>query len=213
MLAKDADSPEVLYNNLYKQFENQNFELVIVNADRYIDEFAGDSFVPKFELLKATAIGRYRGFEAYEAALNYVALNYPNQEEGKRAKELIEKALPQLKSADFAPDAQALSFKLLYAINKQDLEQVNLYKDFFTQFIKEQGSSAIFTSQDVYDSNTTFVVIHGFKTAADAMFFAEKLKESESTTVNTEPVVISADNYRIVQIHKNIEAFKNKEVE
>ena len=213
VLAKDADSPEVLYNNLYKQFENQNFEQVIVNADRYIDEFAGDSFVPKFELLKATAIGRYRGFEAYEAALNYVALNYPNQEEGKRAKELIEKALPQLKSADFAPDSQSLSFKLLYAINKQDLEQVNLYKDFFTQLIKEQGASAIFTSQDVYDSKTTFVVIHGFKTAADAMFFAEKIKESESTTVKTEPVVISADNYRIVQIHKNIEAFKNKEVE
>ena len=212
-LVQDEDSPEVLYNALYKQFENQEYGSVITNADRYIDEFAGDSFIPKFELLKATAIGRSKGFEAYEAALNYVALTYPNQEEGKRAKELIEKALPQLKNAEFVPDAQALSFKLLYAFEAANKSDLITAKDSVVSYLKQNPTLSLTASNDVYDAATNYLVIHGFKTKVEALFFAEKLKELQLAALKKEPLLISADNYRVVQIHKNMEAYKKQEIE
>ncbi|WP_125411783.1 tetratricopeptide repeat protein [Leeuwenhoekiella sp. MAR_2009_132] len=212
-LTQDEDSPEVLYNKLYRMFENQEYETVLLNSDRYIDEFAGDAFVPKFELLKATAIGRYKGFEAYEEALNYVALNYPNQEEGKRAKELIDKALPQLKSDEFVADSKALSFKLLYVFNTSEKDLMKNTEDTLTAYLKEEAPETITASADVYDAATSFLVVHGFKNTVEALFFAEKLKEVEPSTLTREPVLISTDNYRIVQIHKNLEAYKNREVE
>jgi len=41
---------------------------------------------PKFELLKAHTVGKLKGLTEYKTALNFVALNYPNVEEGKTPK-------------------------------------------------------------------------------------------------------------------------------
>ncbi len=46
--------------------------------------------MPKFELLKAYAIGKYKDKEAYKIALEFVAVSYGNTEEGKKAKEIVE---------------------------------------------------------------------------------------------------------------------------
>ena len=53
------------------------YQEVINTCDEYITMYNGNDIVPKLELLKATAIGRQQGFEAYKKALNFVALNYP----------------------------------------------------------------------------------------------------------------------------------------
>ena len=45
--------------------------------------------MPKFELLKAFAIGKFQDKEAYKTALEYVAVSYGNTEEGKKAKAIV----------------------------------------------------------------------------------------------------------------------------
>src|SRR5690606_3892553 len=84
-IATDASSPEYKYRQLYDEFMSENYEDVIVKAEEYINTFTGQDIVPKFELLKATAIGRVEGLAAYKEALNYVSLSYPNTEEGIQA--------------------------------------------------------------------------------------------------------------------------------
>ena len=44
---------------------------------------------PKFELLKAYAIGKHLDLERYKEALKFIAINYGNREEGKKAKEIL----------------------------------------------------------------------------------------------------------------------------
>lgn len=214
-LSQDEDSPEVLYNKLYQDFESQQYAGVISKANRYIDEFAGDTFVPKFELLKATAIGRYQGYEAYEEALNYVALNYPNQEEGKKAKELLDKALPQLKSKDFVADAEAKNYKLLYEFKASQRDSIAQIQDSISSYLTRNNLGEISVSHDVYNSEISYLAIHGFKNKVEALYFNERLKDVKllARKEEQEPVVISSANYRIIQLHKNMDAYQNLESE
>ncbi len=46
---------------------------------------------PRFELLKAYAIGKYQRKESYIAALEKVAVDFPQTEQGKKALEIIKR--------------------------------------------------------------------------------------------------------------------------
>ena len=213
-LEQDEGSPEALYNKLYKQYENQEYEQVITKSESYIDAFAGDAFVPKFELLKALATGKLKGYDAFEQALNYVALNYPNQEEGKRAKELMQNALPQLKTTNFVPDSEAVSFKLVYPYQNAQRKETRILSDSIRTYLKREQRSDLSVSIDVYDENTDFLVVHGFSSTAAALIFAETLNREKIVALKEEePLIINSQNYQIVQVHKNLQAYKNIETE
>jgi len=113
---KDKDSPEFRYNQLYKNFNDQKYVEVIQKSNELITKFGGDEeFLPKFELLKAQAIGRYQGFEAYKEALNYVSLNYPQSPEGKKAQEIYQVTIPQIENNQFTYDEEEnKNHKLVY---------------------------------------------------------------------------------------------------
>ncbi len=213
-LEQDATGPESVYNRLYMQYENQEYEEVIAKSQNYIDEFAGDDFVPKFELLKALATGKLKGFEAYQESLNYVALNYPNKEEGKQAKEILDKGLAALKSTTFVPNAEAFSFKLLYPYTRSEHTDTRKTTDSIQQFLTQRSRSDLSISLDVYDEKTEFIVIHGFVSVAEALIFSETLNREQLIALKEEePVIINSQNYRTIQIHKNLQAYKNLETE
>ena len=70
----DEANPEIVYNALYKKFENNQIREVLAEVDAQINRFTGEEAVSKFELLKAKVIGRLQGLEEYKKALNFVAL-------------------------------------------------------------------------------------------------------------------------------------------
>jgi hypothetical protein len=49
------------------------------------------NLIAKFELLKALSIGKYQSKTAYRKALDYVASNFGNTQQGQEAKEIIKK--------------------------------------------------------------------------------------------------------------------------
>ena len=57
--------------------------------EKAIDQYAGEELVAKYELLKANTTGKLKGIAEYKKALNFVALSYPNNIEGKQAEEII----------------------------------------------------------------------------------------------------------------------------
>ncbi len=210
-LQRDEDSPESLYNQLYRKFEEQEYNYVINKADEYIDKFTGDGFVPKFVLLKATALGRFKGFEPYKEALNYVALNYPDKDEGKKAQAILENQIPQIQNSDFETGADAYRWKLIYEYPLNDKEQLQKDKERLTKALEDYFYTQYYFSSDVYDENERLLVIHGFDSEGAALSVAEKLNSDKKIKWNKKGKVISSDNYRIVQIHKNLEAYLNKD--
>jgi tetratricopeptide (TPR) repeat protein len=84
------DSPENEYSLVYYEYKDEKFDSVIEKSTLAIQKFEGQSIVPKFELLKAYAIGKRDGVLAFKEALDFVVMNYPNTEESKKAMEVME---------------------------------------------------------------------------------------------------------------------------
>ncbi len=81
--------PEKEYTAIFYEYKDEKFESVIEKSTIAISKFEGQAIVPKFELLKAYAIGKKEGLAAFKQALDFVVMNYPNTEEGKKAQDVI----------------------------------------------------------------------------------------------------------------------------
>lgn len=204
--AKDENSPESLYEGLFKKFGDQEYEHVIAKAEEYITTFEGDPMVPKFEILKASASGRLNGFEAYKKGVNYIALTYPNSEEGKRAQEIMASVIPVLAKKEFISNDTAKHFNVLYPFNVDEKDQIEAFVKELDEAISKVNFFDLSTSVDVYDAHTVFVVVHGLTSAQGASGFAEILKETKHK-IDRNFYSISSPNYEIVQRHKNLNEY------
>ena len=208
-LKNDENSPEAIYATLYKQFQEQNYALVLEKSEEYIQQFTGDDIVPKFELLKAYAEGRYLGFEAYKEGLNFVALNYPQSDEGKQAAKIYKQSIPSLEFKEFEKDGKEGEFKLIYPIDKNDTTvDAKALREKVDKAIEDLGYTNLYTSYDVYNPFQNFLVIHGLNSSLGAEGFGELLKDNKNYKITNEFFGISSENYTIVQIHKNIDAYR-----
>ncbi len=227
-LEGDVDTPEAQYNILYKDFQNQKYASVIQRSDELITKFGDDeNFLPKFELLKAQAMGRYKGFEAYKEALNYVSLNYPQSPEGKKAQIIYQVTIPQIQNSAFQEGVDELeNHKLVYTFSTSDNDQAQALKEHLEAIIKELRYEKMKVSIDVYTKDQQFVVVHTKRNRLGAEGFAELLSlgKTEDTRgvdltkwnrrkkyykkVDAEHFTIASPNYRILQIHKTLEDYK-----
>jgi tetratricopeptide (TPR) repeat protein len=77
------------YKKMYYLYKESKFEEAVLKIDEFIVTIPNSNLIPKFELLKAYAIGKYKDIEAYKIALEFVAVSYGSTEQGKKAKEII----------------------------------------------------------------------------------------------------------------------------
>lgn len=224
----DQNSPKARYNKLYKEFQNQNYSTVIKQCNAMIIKFGGDEeFLPKFELLKAYAVGRYRGYTDYKKSLGYVALNYPQSPEGKHAIYLQKTALPKIANSDIKFTDNESDHKLVYEFSTLGNNQAIALKEHIEAIIKELRYEKMTVSLDVYDSEHQFIVVHTHKNKLSAEGLGELLSlgKTEDTRgvdltnwnrrkkyfkkVELDYMVIDSPNYRTIQVHKNLDAYKS----
>ncbi len=211
-LPTDESSPEFKYKQLYKEFEASKYAEVIQKCDEYMMIYNGNDIVPKFELLKATAIGRQQGFEAYKKALNFVSLNYPSTEEGKQAQQIYSNVLPVLAVKDFAPETETDSWKLVYKFSNEEGEAALKLKEQLDKAIENYHYTNLVTSIDYYDPQTRLVIVHGLNTNLGARGFGEVLKENKEFKIKRPFFEISTPNYKVIQIHKNLDDYLKQDV-
>ncbi|MBT4915343.1 MAG: hypothetical protein HON66_00810 [Formosa sp.] len=209
-LINNENSPQSLYNNLYAQFESGLYQEVIDGCDIQITNLDGDEIVPKLELLKATSKGRLHGFEAYKEGLNFVALNYPSSIEGKRAAKIYSTIPPELADKTFVEDSTQKNFKVVFKFERSENEQIKAFSKALSAAIEEVNYFNLTISEDGYDTNTIFVVVHGLKSALGALGFVEIIETKNELIISKPFFGISSRNYQIVQIHKNVETYINK---
>lgn len=214
-LSKDENSPEAIYERLYRKFKDENYAEVIAEAETQIKRLEGDDFIPKFEILKTSAKGRLYGFEAYKEGINYIALTYANTKEGAKAIDLLENAIPVLANTTFLSDDKAEKFNVIYQFDNSANEDVDAFMMLLNEEVAKIQYFDLTVSKDLYDENTTFVVVHGLKSAQGASGFAELLQSEEKDKRGrrikpkiTRPYfAISSPNYAIIQRHKNLNAY------
>lgn len=204
--ANSSDSPEAIYDKLYKEYENGEYRTVLTSLTSAIDRFTGDELVPKFELLRANVIGKLSGLAEYKKALNFVALTYVNSEEGKKAEKLLSVNIPKLEALQLTTEASK-SWKILYkAISLEDKNTKNLQEK-IKKFIADRSLGKLTTSFDIYTMTDNFVVIHGMNSEDFAKGITSILKDYKDYKIQDTPIIISSENYLVVQIKKNLEDY------
>lgn len=205
--SKDAinQTPEAAYAALFKKYEEGQIREVLVQVEENIDTYTGEEIVSKFELLKAKVSARLMGIEEYKKGLNYVALNYPNSEEGKKAEVILKTDIPNLEKLAFGQPTA--SWKIIFKFDSVDDPRIKPLTEKIQKFIKEGLNNNITLSEDVYTLKENILVIHGFISKLAAEDAVAVLKDYKTYKVTEVPVIISSEDYKVVQIKKNFTEF------
>jgi len=168
--------------------------------------FYGEAIVPKFEFLKAVASARLFGFEAYKKGINFIALNYPNSPEGKQAEQMMQSVIPMLEKKTFVDEAASKNFKVIYSFTDASDDEIQEFYNKLNESIEVVRYFDLSSSIDKYNANTTFVVVHGLTSLQGAQGFKDILNDYKKK-IDKDHFSISSDNYEVIQIHKNLEAY------
>jgi len=198
------ETPEKVYDKWFKLYEEEQFKTVLENIDELILQFSGDEIVSKFELLKAFTIGKARGLEAYKKGIQNVADNFPNSEEGKRAQEILTTQIPSLEKIDFSTK-DSKSWKILFKVPENEHLKTKTLTEKINTFIVNEKNKVLSTSLEKYTEKDNLIIIQGIISVEYAKGIVEKLKEKYKIT---EPsIIITNENYKVIQIKKNLEYY------
>jgi hypothetical protein len=79
--------------------------------------------------------------------------------------------------------------------------------DKLDKFAKERTVEKLTISTDTYTNEKNLIVIHGMKTKDIAVAVAQILKDYKDYKIADASIVISNENYKIVQIYKNLDEY------
>ncbi|MEN8816230.1 MAG: hypothetical protein ABF274_05080 [Nonlabens sp.] len=206
----DSASPIAVYNRLYKEYEKENYDLVVTSAAEYANLFNGDDIVPRLELLKAFAAGRLYGFQEYKKGIDYVALNFPNTEVGKSAQKLVTDAEAVKIPEVFLPEKGLNNFKLVYRFKSAEVSAMEELKEKLKEaFVKENYTFRV--SIDVYDKDDKLVVVHGLGSKLGAIGLGDFMAKPDNNYKIIRPFfAIASENYKIIQVYKNLDKYEKE---
>jgi len=206
--ALSESDPEIYYAKLYKQHDKGDYRDVWHKTIEAIDIYNGEEVVPKLEMLKAIIAGKLFGLQEYKKGLNEISLNYPNVEEGKRAEKLLTYQIPPLENLDFyqtVPNSFKIVYRAPHPLDKKSLE----VKTIVEKYLNERGQDALYVTVDIYKMDENFIVVHGLRDEENARGVASILKEYKDYKVSAPAIVISNEDYKVVQIKKTLEDYLN----
>lgn len=206
-LEADAESPEAFFTRIYKMYQNQQFAAAEKQLDSAVLRFNGDEMVPRFLLLKTRNTARLDGLPAYKKQLEELSLDYANTPEGKEAARLLAEDFSSLENSAFDFETPSLYWKLLVPYAYTDSLKMKENRKVVEKALEDLKYDYLFLSEDVYNRDTLFFVIHGFPNPSRAEGFAELLEVNKDYKLKLNTTVVNSENYRIIQIHKNFDAY------
>ncbi len=202
------------YANIYKLYENQNYTRVLTRIDAQVAKLQGDPIASKFLLLKAYALGKVYGVHKMRELLNFIALTYPQSEEGRKSIDLQSNTLPYLEQLTFESDTTSgKKYKLIYDYNEEKRQEANKIKAELDTLIKKRNFNYLSTSLDFYTKDTIFVIVHGLEEKGQAHGLNNLITDDENDWYfDREGVVISSPNYKVIQLNKKYQYYlKNRD--
>ncbi|WP_227873880.1 type IX secretion system periplasmic lipoprotein PorW/SprE [Flavobacterium nackdongense] len=206
--ATESETAEAEYGKWYQLYQQEQFVLILEKIDGLIIQYYGDEIIPKYELLKANTIGKLRGLDQYKKAMQFVTDNYPSTEEGKNAKEILTAQIPLLEKMNFTTN-DTKNWKLLYKVGKREDKNTKALEEKIKKFIANEKNNRLSSNFDVYTEKENFIAIQGMQSEGYASSMASMLKDDKKYKITEPGIVISNDNYKVVQIKKNLEAYLN----
>jgi tetratricopeptide (TPR) repeat protein len=196
------------FNALYAKVEKGLFREANLEIDALLKKYDGDELNAKFDVLKAKISARLFGLSAYKLALQKVIKNYPKATETKKIESILNSDIPALEALQFGEKPK--TFSLVFITNyPNELSHKNLIEK-LNKYAKESGDSKVKVSNDIYNVEKNMIVLHGIINKATAESVFNFLKEHKDYKVKDTPFIISNEDYKVVQVKKNVEEYLAK---
>ena len=111
-----------------------------------------------------------------------------------------------LEKKTFVDETASKNFKVIYSFTDASEEDIQEFATKLEEAIEVVRYFDLSSSIDKYNPSTTFVVVHGLTSLQGAQGFRDILKDYKKT-IDKDHFSISSDNYEVIQIHKNLEAY------
>ena len=216
-----------LYNDTYKAFSNQQYYMVINNADIARAKFKADSaLMPKFDYLRAMALGKIEVVDSLVSAMNQVIRDYPNSSVKPMAENVLaflgtqkdEKGQPVVTDTTvirdnterlYVFDPDAVHFYVL-VVNDEFID-VNALKVKLTDYnAKYHDLENLMVNSLLLDNGRQMITVNNFETSKTAMEYFNGVLMSKYIFTKLENTgayfnfVISVENYPIFYKNKDI---------
>ena len=190
-----------ILDSLKKNFENQEFEIVLQEIDQNIEFIDNEETRVEFEIIRAETLGRLEGINIYNESIKEIYNKYPTSNKSKALRKIAAKINRKWK--DPSNLAHSKSYKAIFVLSKKDfsIKQINeLVKVLEIEILKNRR-----VSYDVYNYDKGLIVAHDFKSVEDAKETIEKIKESIDYLQLKNNFVSLSSQYKNMLIYKTLE--------
>ena len=193
VLKKTLDSFQTLFNK-------QKFEQVIQGIDKKLSFIESKEMSFDYELLKAASIGRLEGILKYDEKLKELVTKYPNSDRKKEIQKINNEINKKWKSKKL----KTVSGKhfLVFVLEKEMLREINI--DSISSIIKQTSR----VSLDVYDSDTSLLVVKDFENKENANDKKQFLEENIDFLRLKNNFVVLSSQYKNMLIYKTLGLYK-----
>jgi tetratricopeptide (TPR) repeat protein len=209
-----------VYEEVYGYYQQENFMEVVSRAERALEMYPGDPLVPKFQYIRAMALGTLEGKEAMKVALDSLIAQFPSSEEGLQAQEIVDYMyveFPEIKEADQAAEAELIyssadstqeHYFLLAVQSSQNVNQVNF--DLLNHNLDNYNQYDLSIEQMESNDSYNILIVKRFNNAEGASRYLSDIERNSSSIVRGvlpeqyRMMIISMDNFSTLEERKEL---------
>lgn len=212
---------EQIYSDTYDSYTRGEYAEVIARCNMADTTYYKNFLMPKFEFLKALAVGKTRDIKAFENALTGITVKYPKDEVTPKAQEIID-YIKRMNGTQISQDT--VSFKSMFipkmdtvfywvSIVKGKKAEINTFKiaisDINSQYY---GSDGLSVTEMILDDSNKVVTVKNFPTKAKGMNYFDFMKGKQEVfrklgTDDYTNFIISPENLSLLYKEKNLEEY------
>lgn len=208
------------YEELYDLYQQQRYREVIAGAESAFSVYADDPLIPKYQYIRAMALGALDGKEAMKVALDTLIAQYPSSEEGLQAQEIIDYMyveFPEIREADQAAEAALIyididltqeHYFLLAIHSSQNANQVSF--DLLNHNLDHFNQYDLSIEQMEMNDSYNILIVRLFNNAEGASRYLQDIRENRDTIVKGleqsqyRMMIISLDNFGTLTERKEL---------
>ncbi len=152
------------YNNLFKIYENKNYDYVIKKSNTIIKNYSKNSLHEKFILLKTLANGEMHGNFIFQLNIKKMLSNVTNEDIIQFSKELLKSSEEVNSNYIFSGIPKFINYKndkiyYLVFVVKNDDDLIKKTNDGINRIIKDKNYNLYFINKFRYTKNESLIVV------------------------------------------------------
>ena len=196
------DAPFNLYKKYLDLFNNKEYEKLledILNTEEFLKT---TEYGPKLGLIRTISLGRVYGLKEFKKKLNNLAKKYPNSEEAEYAKNSL--ILFNQDNTNLYKKKIFKNYKWIFIFDKNQINEMDLVKNKLILFKEKNRIKNWKISEDFYNFETRFLVIHIYGDKPDKEYILDELEKEFNFKIISKNFVLLKSDYLNLQLNKNL---------